>query len=107
MHTTTNLYDFGLREIEIAAIILREYSNGNYCHPFWSGEGVQLYMNKLSGFVFLSDSEYNVLMLNNDKLEPFYTLPHSGIEGFLDEILIDENFHPEDVEFLNSIYKFA
>ena len=73
-------------------------------------------MNTYSGNVFLTNSEYQVAMLNGDKLESFYFLSYHGNEGFLDELLIDfknGNIGEEDYEQLayicedNGLYEEA
>lgn len=63
-------------------------------------------MNRYSGNVFLTNSEYQVAMMNGDKLESWYFLSYHGNEGFLDELLIDYengNIMEEDLEQLADI----
>ena len=69
-------------------------------------EEVHPMMNQNSGNVFLTNSEYQVAMMNGDKLESFYWLSYHGNEGFLDELLIDYengNIQEEDWEQLADI----
>lgn len=102
--TTTNLADFGRRELSMLSEMLEHYSNGAYHHPYWTDEGVQAMMNTYSGYVFLTDSDYNVLMMNGNALEPFYSLPYSGEEGFLEDFSDNEDdYHRDDWEYLQSI----
>jgi len=43
-------------------------------------------MNIQSGYVFLTNSEFQVAMMNGDKLEVFYTDFETGEEGFLEDL---------------------
>ena len=88
--TTTNLSDFGYRELEMLEELLRAMREQGLPEDFYNNE-VHPMMNQISGNVFLTNSEYQVAMMNGDKLESFYTLSYHGREGFLDELLIDYN----------------
>jgi hypothetical protein len=105
--TTINLAEFGFREIELAGQLLLAYSKKSNNHPYFDGLQVQLMMNKFSGNVFLTDEDYNVLMLNGDSLEGFYNSPYEGHEGFFNELIIDwnEDWHIEDSEWLYNLAK--
>lgn len=105
--TTTNLADFGYRELAMAGEILTAYADRKDSCPYFTGEGVQLMMNKNSGNVFLTDDDYNVLMMNGSKLEGFYVTPYEGHEGFFEDLLNDwhENWHEEDSEYLVRLAK--
>ena len=64
--------------------------------------------NPNSGFVFLVDRAYNVLMFNESigKLDLFLSTPYEGQEGFIEDLLIDyENLVYEDKEFVLNFYK--
>lgn len=100
--TTTNLAEFGKRELTMAAELLNAYSKGNYECPYFEESGVQIMMNINSGNVFLTNNEYQVLMMNGNKLEGFYSSPYSGHEGFIDELIKnwDNSWHQEDNEWL-------
>ena len=101
--TTTDLSQFGYRELGMAGELLTAYSNNND-FAFFSNEGVQLMMNTSSGNVFLTDSDYNVLMMNDDKLEEFFTSPYDGKEGFFDDLLPEyEEMNEEDKEWFKGI----
>jgi hypothetical protein len=67
------------------------------------GELKRVGFNPNSGNVWLEDEDYNALMVNNDELDLFIYTPYSGIEGFLSDIL-DENdlddLHQEDKDYL-------
>ena len=88
--TTTNLSDFGYRELEMLEELLRAMREQGLPEDFYNNE-VHPMMNQISGNVFLTNSEYQIAMMNGDKLESFYTLSYHGREGFLDELLIDYN----------------
>jgi hypothetical protein len=105
--TTTDLKDFGNRELKIAAQLLTAYADGNFSCPYFSNDGVQVMMNRNSGNVFLTNEDYQVLMLNDGKLEGFYNSPYSGHEGFIDDLidLWDEDWHNEDHEWLYQLAK--
>ena len=103
--TTTNLSDFGYRELIMLEELLKAMREQGLPTDFYD-EGVHAMMNQSSGNVFLTNSDYQVAMLNGDKLESFYFLSYYGNEGFLDE-LIEEydngNIKPEDFEQLADI----
>jgi hypothetical protein len=101
--TTTNLADFGYRELAMAGELLTAYSENNSFSHF-SNDGVQLMMNHNSGNVFLTDSDFNVLMMNGDTLEEFYSSPYEGKEGFFDDLLEEyPDMHKEDREWFRQI----
>ena len=105
--TTTNLAEFGRREISIAGQILTAYADCKEICPYFTNDGVRLMMNTNSGNVFLTDEDYNVLMMNGSKLEGFYSTPYAGHEGFFEDLLNDwnENWHEEDSEYLARLAK--
>ncbi len=103
--TTTNLSDFGYRELTMLEELLKAMREQGLPKDFYDDE-VHPMMNQSSGNVFLTNSDYQVAMLNGDKLESFYFLSYHGNEGFLDE-LIEEynngNVKAEDFEQLADI----
>ena len=104
MSTTTNLADFGYRELDMAADLLKAYANGKGPDSF-DTEGVTLMMNQNSGNVFLTNDECQVLMMNCDDLEEWYFTPYAGHEGFADDLKAEyeadpEGWNKEDVQFL-------
>ena len=103
--TTTNLSNFGYRELIILEELLKAMREQGLPDDFYDEE-VHPMMNQSSGNVFLTNSDYQVAMLNGDKLESFYFLSYHGNEGFLDE-LIEEydngNIKTEDFEQLADI----
>jgi hypothetical protein len=109
MTTTTNLSDFGNRERAIAIELMTEWNNGNLPSDFKVGfeeNNVQIMMNTTSGNVFLTNDEYQVAMMNGEKLESYYTSPYNGIEGFYDD-LVDkyESMHEADKAWFDDLPK--
>lgn len=103
--TTTNLSDFGARELYMLEELLKAMREQGLPYDFYDDD-VHPMMNRYSGDVFLTNSEYQVAMMNGDKLESFYTLSYHGNDGFLDELLIDYengNIMEEDLEQLADI----
>lgn len=102
--TTTNLADFGIRELEELRDILTAWLNHGLPSDFWD-DGVVPMLNKNSGYVFLTNSDYQTCMLADGKLESWYFTPYSGHEGFYEDLLdeSDESWDYEDLEYLRDI----
>lgn len=104
--TTTNLAEFGHRELAIVRDLLSAMIENGLPNDFYDNEVVPMF-NKYSGNVFLTNSECEVAMLNgNNELESFYWLSYHGYEGFLDDLLTDYdngNILSEDWEELADI----
>lgn len=77
---TVDYSKFGYREIEIAGKLLALYSEGGVN---FLGDGLSVNFNMNSGYVFLSDRDYNVGVLNDSgtKIVQFYTCYECGYEG--------------------------
>ena len=103
--TTTDLSDFGYRELAMLEELLKAMREQGLPDDFYDDEVVPMF-NRNSGNVFLTNSDYQVAMLNGDNLESWYFLSYYGNEGFLDELL-DEynngNIKEEDFEQLADI----
>jgi PBP1b-binding outer membrane lipoprotein LpoB len=82
---TANLTYFGYRERKEAERLLSSWNTTGLPKEFEDDE-VQIFMNRTSGYVFLSNSEFQVAMMNGDELEIFYTDFETGEEGFKDEL---------------------
>lgn len=63
-----NLEGFGFRELDIASKLLAAVSEYGYPRDF-SDAGISLAFNTNSGYVFLTNEDYQVLMLENGKLK--------------------------------------
>jgi len=102
--TTTDLAKFGWRERKMAAELLNAMCEQGLPVDFVNDE-VTIMFNTHSGNVFLTNSEFQVAMMNGDKLESWYTLPYSGEEGFREDFegRSEDEFHPEDWEYLIQI----
>jgi len=90
-----NLANFGAREIEIAANLLRSYARaGQYCDgkqynqlpESWYASDVKLAFNPNSGFVFLSNEEFQALVDTSDGVAMWYFTPYYGVEGTLEDV---------------------
>lgn len=81
---TSDLSQFGARERSLAADLLTASKTG-FPNDFYD-DGVTIMMNRNFGNVFLTNSDFQVCMMNGDKLESFYSCPECGHEGFFEEI---------------------
>lgn len=105
MTTTTDLAQFGTRELKEVRDLLDAMLTQGLPEDF-SNEGVHPMFNKNSGLVFLTNADYDVCMLNDGKLESFYTSPYAGIEGFFDELVPQfEDMEEDDKEWLIDLAK--
>ena len=103
MTTTTNLADFGNRELVMVRDLLSAMLEQGLPEDFYNNEVVPMF-NQNSGYVFLTNSDYQVAMLNGDKLESFYTSPHEGLEGFYDDLKEQyEDMCEEDKEWFDNL----
>jgi hypothetical protein len=91
--TTTDLTNFGYRERAMAEKLLKAWREDGLPEDFYKDE-VVIMMNTHSGNVFLTNSDYEVAMMNGDMLESFYTCPQCGHEDFLE----DMDHEPENEE---------
>ena len=99
--TSTDFADFGARERNMAEILLRASREQGFPEDFYVDE-VRIMMNLNSGFVFFTNSEYQVCMMNGNKLESFYSCPICGEEGFWEEIK-DHSDNEKCVEWIECI----
>src|SRR5512138_1374895 len=82
---TTDLSRFGWRERKMAAELLTASCDQGLPADFDDG-GVTIMFNTYSGNVFLTNSEYQVAMMNGGKLESWYNCPYCGHEGFKEDM---------------------
>lgn len=106
---TENLADFRYSEIRDAIKLLQTMVDDGLPDDFYDND-VKLAFNRNSGDVFLTNSEYEVAMINPNtgKLESWYYTPYAGHEGFLDELVEwykdDPNdWDEEDIEYLRDL----
>lgn len=82
---TSDLSRFGFRELKLAAQLLTAYTNNKDFNPEWSPDGTKIAFNTRSGYVFLTNDEYQTAMMNGDHLEMWYNCSYCGHEGFADD----------------------
>lgn len=103
MTTTTNLAEFGVRELKEVRDLLTAMLDHGLPKNFYSND-VHPMFNKMSGSVFLTNSEYDVCMVVDGKLEMWYTSPYEGKEGFFSDLLEEyADMHDEDKEWFRQI----
>jgi len=85
---TTDFAKFGYREREMAEDLLRAWREQGLPDDFENSK-VEIMMNFNSGYVFLTNEDFQVAMMNDEKLESFYTDFNTGEEGFLEELSED------------------
>ena len=83
--TTTDLSNFGYREREMAEELLRASREQGFPDDFEDDETTIMF-NTHSGNVFFTNADYQAAMMNDNKLESFYSCPYCGHEGFADEM---------------------
>jgi len=83
--TTTDLADFGARERHMLVELLTAWNNQGLPNGFDASE-VRPMMNTQSGYVFLTNADFDVAMMNGHTLERWYTCPECGNEGFAEDI---------------------
>ncbi|MCK4529340.1 hypothetical protein KAW18_18405 [candidate division WOR-3 bacterium] len=88
--TTTDLADFGYREIKETIELLDMWVNYGLPEDFYEDE-VRVMFNVNSGYVFLTNSEYQVVMVRSGMLEIFFTCVECGREGFVEEFKRDSD----------------
>ena len=109
-----DLSAWGARELMIAVDILTAYAHAgstyagtayNYLPESWYDNEVHLEFNPYSGYVFLTNSDFQVLVLDDGGLVGFYYTPYNGHEGTLDELrdAYDADWHDEDKQYLLDI----
>ena len=70
----------------------------------FSDTGVKFVFNRDSGYVFLTNDDYQVVMVNGDVLESFYTTPYNGCEGFWPDLVAEyPSMCAEDQEYMRDI----
>ena len=82
---TANLSRFGHRERAMAEDLLKAWRKQGLPDGF-ENEGVTINFNTYSGYVFLSNEDYEVAMMNGDCLELYHYDFETGEEGFLEEL---------------------
>ena len=97
---TKDFSKFGQREREMASELLSAYGTPKDDTKLL-GQGITVFFNPNSGYVFLSDEDYNVAIIEGDRLVDFITCPECGHEATLGDFLDDctndccEEYHSE------------
>ena len=102
---TTDLADFGTREIRMARDLLDAWLTHGLPDHF-DHDDVTVMFNPQSGWVFLTNAESHVAVLEDGELFSFHTSPYGGYEGTLvelNEMLDAETWHSEDIEWLEEL----
>ncbi len=99
---TENISDFGYREIKILRDIFVAWLDNGLPDGFYDAS-VRPAFNTASGNVFLVNEDFQVAMLNVDKLDLFHSLPYSGHEGFLSDLVGEyapSDLNQDDVDYI-------
>lgn len=103
--TTTDLAEFGPREIALASDLLSAWVETGLPDEF-SKDGVTVMFNTESAWVFLTNADCDVAIIGRSgQLESFYTTPSGDHEGTLDDLRdqFDEgSWDSEDKEWLEA-----
>ena len=105
---TEDLAAFGYREQRAAQDLFEAWKSNGLPVDFYNS-GVKIGFNMNSGYVFLTNSDYQVAMCETNEhgklvLYSFYSSPYEGKEGSFDELLEEyEDMHPEDQEWFQEI----
>ena len=116
MSNHNDLSKLGKREISQLSQLLEKVSNNKLtllAETFISN-GINWEYNPNSDNLFLVDSDYNVLMYNDDLdlLDLWLFSPYYGYEGFLHDVLIqiNDNINEihilEDIEYINQFMEY-
>lgn len=84
MCTTTDLAKFGFSERKELVRLLNAWTEQGLPEGFYNQE-VTAMMNTSSGNVFLTNEEFQLAMLNGNKLEIWHNCDNCGHEGFADD----------------------
>ena len=86
---TVDYSRFGYRELDIAGKLIVTYSQGGVD---FLEDGITVNFNVNSGYVFLSDSNYNVGVLDDEEshIVQFFSCLECGYEGTQDDALTEE-----------------
>jgi uncharacterized phage protein gp47/JayE len=87
--TTTNLADFGSREYGLLEELIRAMNSQGLPQDFYNNE-VHPMLNRNSGYVFITNSDCQVAMMNGDRLEIWYSCPNCGHEGFEEDCQLND-----------------
>jgi len=95
---TEDLAEFGWTEKQEAGRLLQAYLP----YGFYN-EGVRVGFNKMSGYVFLVNDDYQCAMFNGDNVEIFHSTPYHSHEGFISDLIIEldpDDLNQEDIDYI-------
>lgn len=87
---TTDISNFRNRERKVLIDLLTAWNEQGLPDDFYEEDVVPMF-NRNSGYVFLTNSEYQICMMNDDKLEIWYTCSYCGHEGFAEDCKIEDD----------------
>lgn len=87
--TTTDLAQFAARERMVLLEILQAWHERGLPKGFFESDVIPM-LNRNSGCVFLTNSEYQAAAMNGDKLELWHNCPNCGHEGFEDDCQVND-----------------
>jgi len=79
----------GSRELKMAAELLTAYRSDRDETELLTDDGLAVWMNMESGYVFLCDADYNTAVMSDGILEDFITCVYCGHEGVRSEVVDD------------------
>lgn len=91
MTTTTDISKFGSRERWLLVELLIAWDRQDLPDGFYDDEVTPM-MNLISGNVFLTNSDYQVAMMNDNKLELWHSCINCGNEGFKEDCQIEDDY---------------
>ena len=104
---TSDLAHFGARERALVVELLTAWQDHGLPFDFDEDEVVPMF-NRSSGYVFLTNANYEVALVQGGELVSHYWLSYEGHEGTLEELedvyrANGHTWHPDDIEQLEQI----
>tara|TARA_Y100001951_G_C11276857_1_gene262526 strand:+ start:18 stop:416 length:399 start_codon:yes stop_codon:yes gene_type:complete len=104
---TSDIAKFGARERAILVELLEAWGRDGLPSDFYDEDVVPMF-NMNSGYVFLTNADYQTAIMEDGKLVSHYFLPYGGLEGTLSELVEEfekygDSWHSDDVEAFNDI----
>lgn len=87
---TTDLADFGYSERVEMVRLIDSWNKEGLPKDFYDDE-IRVMMNRNSGCVFLTNSEYQTAMMNGNKLEMWHNCSNCGHEGFEEDCQLNDD----------------
>ena len=104
---TNDFSNFGKRELLLAEILIKSAREQGFPADFTLNR-VEIIYNLNSGYVRFTNKDFQVAMMNGNKLESFYSCPECGREGFWEEVFEHsddincmewlKSYHPDNFE---------